>query len=133
MIESIIERMAKNSFQLKSWTMTLVTAVCAFASHGSDKRFIVIAFLPIIGFWIFDSYYLWLERRYRLLYKNITEMKEVDIDIHMDTGGVKGKADETKKLCPIKCFMSTSEICFYPVILGAVIALTVILNYCSGT
>lgn len=27
MIEHIIERMAKNSFQLKTWTMTLVAAI----------------------------------------------------------------------------------------------------------
>ena len=52
MIEAIIERMSKNCFQLKGWTMTLVVAVSALASQSSDKRFIVLAFIPILGFWI---------------------------------------------------------------------------------
>ena len=30
MIKAIIERMSKNCFQLKSWTMTLVVAVSAY-------------------------------------------------------------------------------------------------------
>ena len=33
MIEAVIERMAKNSFQLKGWAMTLVAAVGALASQ----------------------------------------------------------------------------------------------------
>lgn len=52
MIETIIERMAKNSFQLKGWSMTLIALVGAISAQGSDKRFILLAFIPIIGFWI---------------------------------------------------------------------------------
>ena len=33
MIESIIERMAKNSFQLKAWAMALVTVVGALGAR----------------------------------------------------------------------------------------------------
>lgn len=36
MIEAVIERMAKNSFQLKGWAMTLVAAVGALASGTSS-------------------------------------------------------------------------------------------------
>jgi len=66
MIEAVIERMAKNSFQLKGWAMTLIALVGAIAAQGSDKRFILLAFLPILGFWILDSFYLQQERRYKL-------------------------------------------------------------------
>lgn len=31
MIENIIERMSKNCFQLKSWTMTLVAGISVFS------------------------------------------------------------------------------------------------------
>ena len=37
MIEHIIERMAKNSFQLKTWTMTLVAAIFALSSKDANK------------------------------------------------------------------------------------------------
>ena len=50
MIEAIIERMAKNSFQLKGWSMTLIALVGAISAQGSDKRFILLAFIPILGF-----------------------------------------------------------------------------------
>lgn len=58
MIEVIIERMAKNSFQLKGWSMTLIALVGAISAQGSDKRFILLAFIPIFGFWALDSFYL---------------------------------------------------------------------------
>ena len=45
MIECIIERMAKNSFQLKGWAVTLVSIVGALASNDADKRFITIAII----------------------------------------------------------------------------------------
>ena len=69
MIEKIIERMAKNSFQLKGWAMTLVTLVGALSANDADKRFIILAFIPIIVFWLLDSFYLQQERRYRALYR----------------------------------------------------------------
>ena len=73
MIESIIERMAKNSFQLKAWGMTLVTAVGALGAREADKRFMLLAFVPIIGFWLLDALYLRQERRYRALYRSVRE------------------------------------------------------------
>ena len=76
MIETIIERMAKNSFQLKGWSMTLIALVGAISAQGSDKRFILLAFIPIIGFWILDSFYLQQERKYKLLYKKMLGSKE---------------------------------------------------------
>lgn len=36
MIEHIIERMAKNSFQLKTWTMTLVAAIFTSLDKGTQ-------------------------------------------------------------------------------------------------
>lgn len=128
MIEAVIERMAKNSFQLKGWAMTLIALVGAIAAQGSDKRFILLAFLPILGFWILDSFYLQQERRYKLLYKNVVEKEEKDIDFNLDTGKAIGTADEMKRLCILRCMFSTSEVWFYPLIAVALIALVVVLK-----
>lgn len=128
MIEAIIERMAKNCFQLKGWTMTLVTAVAALASQGSDRRFIILTFIPILGFWILDSFYLQQERKYRLLYKNVAAKLEGDIDFNLDNGLATGTASEMERLCFFKCMFSVTELCFYPLIAVALIALVVILK-----
>lgn len=128
MIEAIIERMSKNCFQLKGWTMTLVAAVVALSSQSSDKRFIILAFIPILGFWILDSFYLQTERRYKLLYKNVATKKEADIDFSLDAKGASGTADETERICLCRCLFSISEIWFYGVVAGAMVALVIVLK-----
>lgn len=128
MIETIIERMAKNSFQLKSWSMTLIALVGAVSARGSDKRFILLAFIPIVGFWILDSFYLQQERKYKLLYKNVIERVENQIDFNLDTDMATGTTEDMKRLCFCRCLFSISELCFYPVIAAALIILIVILK-----
>lgn len=68
MIQSVITRMANNSFVLKGWNVTLVSALFALAAKDSDPRFIMIAFLPTLTFWMLDAYYLRQERLFRKLY-----------------------------------------------------------------
>lgn len=51
MIEAVAERMAKNSFTIKGWTMGLVSIVGVLASQNSDKRFLLVILLPAIIFW----------------------------------------------------------------------------------
>lgn len=128
MIEAIIERMAKNCFQLKGWTMTLVAAVAALASQGSDKRFIVLSFIPILGFWILDSFYLQQERKYKLLYKNVLVKSESDIDFNLDNDIATGTSVEMERLCFFRCMFSVTELWFYPLIAMAVFALVIILK-----
>lgn len=112
MIEAIIERMAKNSFQLKGWSMTLIALVGAISAQGSDKRFILLAFIPILGFWILDSFYLQQERKYKQLYKNVAEQDESQIDFNLDADKATGTAEEMARLCFCKCLFSITELCF---------------------
>lgn len=128
MIEAVIERMSKNCFQLKSWAMTLVVAICALSAQGSDKKFIVIAFVPILGFWILDSFYLQQERKYKLLYKNVAAKEESNIDFNMDTSLAEGTVGEMKRQCFFKCMFSVSEVWFYPIIAAAIIVLAIVLK-----
>ena len=128
MIENIIERMAKNSFQLKGWSMALITLVGAISAQGSDKRFILLAFIPIIGFWILDSFYLQQERKYKLLYKNVIRKDESQIDFNLDTSMAIGTTEEMQRTCFCRCLFSITELCFYPVITGALIILVVVLK-----
>ena len=125
MIENIIERMAKNCFQLKTWTMTLVVLIGGLASKDTERKFILIAFIPIIVFWLLDTYYLRLERQYRILYKTVTEKRDDEIDFSMDLSQIQNMSiSDSKKICPLNCFLSTTELVFYlpiTVTLGVII------------
>lgn len=119
MIENVISRMASNSSKLKEWTMMLVVAVCALATQGSERKFIYLSFVPIIGFWILDSYYLYKERKYCELYSRVSKSKEIDFCLKIEK-----EFDVFKGLWGmIKSMFSVSEMCFYPLILGVVLFL----------
>lgn len=70
-VQAIIARMASNSFQIKGWSVTIVTALFALAGATTKPIFILIALLPALSFWGLDAYYLWQERLFRKLYKDL--------------------------------------------------------------
>ena len=84
-IQSVVNRMASNSFLLKGWSVTLVAALFALAAKDSDKKYIVVAYFPVLIFWILDAYFLSQERRFRNLYDAVRAKKEDEIDFSMDT------------------------------------------------
>ncbi|WP_197997456.1 hypothetical protein, partial [Gimesia panareensis] len=88
-IQSVISRMAGNSALLKGWAVTLVAATFALAAKDTDIRYILIAYVPTIAFWILDAYYLQQERLFRDLYKQVASKQEGDIDFSMDTSTLK--------------------------------------------
>lgn len=128
MVENIIERMAKNSFQIKAWAMTLVTVVGALGAKEADKRFMLLAFVPIIGFWLLDAFYVQQERRYKALYRSVCEKKEEDIDFNLNTRNITFTSDEAKRICFFNCLRSTSVSLFYGVLTVTLIVLVAILK-----
>ncbi|OEF08649.1 hypothetical protein A138_09015 [Vibrio crassostreae 9ZC77] len=69
LIQSVISRMATNSFSIKGWTVTLIAGLMALsAATASEKLFFFIAYVPAFAFWILDSYFLSLEKIYRKIY-----------------------------------------------------------------
>ena len=128
MIESIIERMAKNSFQMKAWAITLVTVVGALGAKEADKRFMLLAFVPIISFWLLDAFYVQQERRYKALYRSVCEKKEEEIDFILNTKSVTFTSDEAKRICFINCFKSTSVSLFYGTLTVTMVLLVAILK-----
>jgi len=69
MIQSIITRLAGNSFTVKGWSTALVTAVLAFLSKDGKPQHAWIALIPAFAFWFLDAYYLGLERAFRKWYE----------------------------------------------------------------
>ena len=70
-IQNVITRMNANSFQVKTWTVSIIVAVAALAVNSKNYMYILISVVPTILFWTLDSYYLQQERKFRGLYKDV--------------------------------------------------------------
>jgi hypothetical protein len=75
-IQNIISRMNTNSFIIKGWSVTLVSALFALAADKSNLNFVLVAYVPVLMFWALDGFFLSQERQYRKLYELVTEIKD---------------------------------------------------------
>lgn len=70
-LEEIIQRMNKNSFQLKGLSVTLFVALMGFSEKMPQGAFWKIALLMGFVLWALDAYYLQQERKFRGIYKDV--------------------------------------------------------------
>jgi len=84
LIQSIISRMASNSFMLKGWAVSLVVASFALAAGNTNKVLFIISYAPIIFFWVLDAYYLRKERQFRQLYEWTRKQPESSIELDLN-------------------------------------------------
>lgn len=122
MIQGVISRMAGNLFFLRGWVVTLVAGMLALLSQ-LDGGILPIAFLMGIMFifWVYDGYFLGLEKCYRDLYDKIRKEKDENIDFSMDVTEFK----KYKKNSVVYCMFSETLFFFYAPILGAAIYLII--------
>lgn len=83
-IQLAITRMNVNSFLIKGWTITLVSALFALAAKDANVKYVMISYIAIPAFWLLDGFYIAVERQYRDLYKEVSAKNENDIDFLMD-------------------------------------------------
>ena len=109
MTQVVINRLGRNSVLLKSWSMTILIAAMVLIAREDlqNSYFVLILFLPIVGFWILDGYFLWQERLFRKVYDDIRE--QTDTDFKMDLGKHKDKS----KCSWISAIFSVTLIIFY--------------------
>ena len=70
-IQNIINRMNTNSFQIKEWMITIVSALLALYASSDNVTYIFVAIIPTLLFWYLDAYYLQQERKFRKLYDDV--------------------------------------------------------------
>ncbi len=60
MIQGVINRLGHDSFLLKGWSMTVIVAATVLAARFGlpHPYFILLLFLPVVGFWLLDGYFL---------------------------------------------------------------------------
>lgn len=73
MIQGVITRMNSNSFQIKGWYITILSALCAIYASNPNPAFVAIGILPTVLFWAMDAYYLQQERKFRGLYQDVVK------------------------------------------------------------
>jgi hypothetical protein len=101
LIQAVITRLARNSFSLKGWAVTLVAAIFALAAREAEQKFILVALLPAVMFWGLDAYYLRQERLFRKLYdvvRSVPAQAESD-PFSMDTTPYSDKVATWWRTC----------------------------------
>lgn len=123
MIQNIINRMASNSFLVKGWCITLVSAVFVLSAKDANTMFIAVAFFPVLMFWILDAYFLRQERLFRKLYDKVRTTDESSIDFSMNTAPFT--ADTASWL---KVAFSQTLVLFYSAIVVAILLAVLIVG-----
>lgn len=82
-IQAAISRMATNSFLFKGWSITIAAALAGFAAVNDKSALLAIALVSTVMFWGLDGYYLWLERGFVGLHREVAAKAEADIDFSM--------------------------------------------------
>ncbi|MBR4022300.1 MAG: hypothetical protein IKI94_06855 [Ruminococcus sp.] len=122
MIQSIITRMNTNSFQIKGWTITLVSALLALYANCDEVKYIYIAIVPVIVFWVLDSFFLQQERKFRALYNDIVNTSRYGEEIKEFSMPIVNY--NTCNYCMFKAMISVSCFSLYG-------NLTIVLLICS--
>jgi hypothetical protein len=76
-IQSILSRMAANSFQCKGWAIGIVTIALAinkdsFLLSGWQSLLLL---LPVVMFWYLDGFFLYTEQCYRSLFNDVVSRR----------------------------------------------------------
>jgi len=106
-IQNAINRMAQNSFLLKSWSITLVAGLLALSFKETDHLYITISTVVLLFFWFLDSYYLRQERLFIKLYDHIRGKRDEAVDFSMDTRPFR------KEVNWFRCWTPTTMNLFY--------------------
>ncbi|WP_205334593.1 hypothetical protein [Flavobacterium fluviale] len=96
-IQNTIIRMSTNSFIIKGWIITLLSAIFVLAEKESNQNYICLMFIIIPVFWYLNAYFLLLERKFRSLYNDVRVKSENQIDFSMDITSYNGAKNSIRK------------------------------------
>ena len=99
MLQAVITRMAGNSFLLKGWSVTLVSALFALSADRSNRVFAYVAVLPVLMFWGLDAYFLRQERLFRKLYDRVRAIPPENVDFSMNTAPLTQEVAGWLRVC----------------------------------
>lgn len=131
MLQEIIIRMANNSSNCKVWTVTIVAAMMGLAMTTQSLREIIlpVILIPIIVFYFLDSYYLYLENKFRNLQAAYISKLKSDIDCSGDIYNFNYRSIEEnpKKACLRKALFSMAT---WPMYLALLLTVMICIYGC---
>lgn len=124
LIQAVITRMAQNSFYMKCWCITLVAAIFSLSEKvGTFKDVAMPLAIMAVFFWVLDTNYLSLEKKYRGLYTWVLEHRLAkddyvnlySLDYNLAEKPVNGWVKKRIVLILrwVRVFVSWSESCLY--------------------
>lgn len=119
-IQNVITRKNSNSFLIKGWAVTLVSATFALAAKDANIGYLLICFISIPVFWGLDAFYLSQERCYRGLYNDIVSGSNSISSFSMDASQY-----DKKKNTWFCCLFSKS---IWPVYTAVMLISAILLN-----
>lgn len=145
LIQACIQRMSRNSFMLKGWTVAIYAAILAlmkltidgtldnpdtsWVDYTRNWQWIAVLFsfiVPLLVFWVLDAYFLRAERKYRIMYSWVLkERKEGNVEYQYDleTSRFDGQVASVFKTM----FSKTLAVFYIPLVLFiSIIALFII-------
>ncbi len=134
LIQSCITRMAQNSFIVKGWLVTLITAVLTLLPVKNDVGLIcLICAISTFCFWFLDAFFLKAEKLYRMKYEWVIKNRMISDDYMFDLNPynsemwVKDSNDSFKAPKLIDVMVSKTLLPLYMLLLG-IIAFVYIVN-----
>ena len=77
LMQNCIDRMAKNSFMLKGWSISLIAVVLALTADKLNALFLLCSvFIPLLCFWYLDAFFLRTEKMYRKMYEWVLQARK---------------------------------------------------------
>lgn len=129
MIQTVVARLAGNSFLVKGWALTLTGAFLGFAVNKSSSGLAAVGLIPVAFFWWLDGYYLRLERLFRALFEEVRTRSAEDADpfyMGATRSDFVGRAPDAAKSWRKALFWGTLPV-FYGLLAGTTLLLVVIL------
>lgn len=120
MIQGVIDRMGGNLFYLRGWSITLLAGLFAISTSPLltvEQWAPALFFVLLILFWIYDGYFLSLEKKYRGLYNKVRLLDEDQIDFSMSVQEFATHADKTL----FAAMLSPTLLGFYGILGGAMV------------
>jgi len=112
-IQGIITRMNTNSFQIKSWSITINAALLALYASNNNEKYLLIAIAPTLLFWFLDSYYLQQERKFCGVYNDVAGLVDISRRLHIRMLEMPIHKYKTKSYHYFRVFFSITILTFY--------------------
>ncbi|RKI42403.1 hypothetical protein D7V86_06160 [bacterium D16-51] len=127
-IQATITRMNQNSFQIKGWMITIVSALLALYANSENVVYVLVAIVPAIIFWFLDAYYLQQERKFRGVYNDVAGLTSEDSRVEIRDFEMPIQKYQCGKYCYFNVLLSKTIFPLYGIVIGGLFIASIMLG-----